>query len=97
MVTAAAAPPGAVELQQDAAAHWARLVQQLPRENLDLAGRLGFYQAENLQLKSQVQAMQTRILESEVPRVAPTEMASHHTRCETAADSGTQSVRKRLR
>ena len=84
VATAAAIPLGAAELQhvqeadaaplqQDAAAHWTRLVEQLHRENLELAGRLGFYQAENLQLKSQVQAMQVRILELEAPKEAAPE------------------------
>ena len=86
VATAAAIPLGAAELQhlqeadaaplqQDAAAHWTRLVEQLHRENLELAGRLGFYQAENLQLKSQVQAMQVRILELEASKEAPAEAA----------------------
>ena len=72
------------------AACWARLVEQLHRENLEMAGRLGFYQAENLQLKSQVQALQARILELEAPKGVPAEMSIHLTHLQNGADLGSE-------
>jgi hypothetical protein len=62
------------------------------RDNLELAGRCGFYQAENLQLKSQVQAMQVRILELEAPKVASAEMSNYSAPEQNGQDSGSQAV-----
>ena len=44
------------------------LVERMYRENVELAGRCGFYQAENLQLKQQLQRAEVRILELEAPK-----------------------------
>ena len=44
------------------------LVERMYRENVELAGRCGFYQAENLQLKQQLQHAEMRILELEAPK-----------------------------
>jgi excisionase family DNA binding protein len=47
-----AAAPAAAE-----AAHLAALVAQLHRENVELAGRLGFYQARNAELEERVKLL----------------------------------------
>ncbi len=62
---------------------------------MELSGRLGFYQAENLQLKSQVQAMQVWILELEAPKQGPAETATHPAHVENGPNSGVEKASER--
>ena len=72
------------------------IAEKLYRDNLELAGRVGFYQAEIQHLKAQLEAAQTRILELEAPKEATVEMANHPSPSENEADSGSQTVSSRL-
>jgi hypothetical protein len=72
-------------------------MQQLHRENLELAGRLGFYQSEIQHLKAQLegaqlqlQLAQARILELEAPREAVSEKANHPSPSENGAEAGSE-------
>ena len=69
------------------AALWERN-DRLYRENLELAGRLGFYQAR-------IQELERRILELEAPKEAPVKMANHPTHIENEANSGSQKASPR--
>ena len=64
------------------------MVAQLHRENVELAGRCGFYQSEIQQLRTQLERAETRILELESPKEAPTEMANHPAHAQNVPDSG---------
>ena len=68
------------------------LLEKVQRENLELAGRVGFYQAENLQLQAQLQTAQARILELEAPKEAPAETTNHPTPEQNGQDSGSRAV-----
>ncbi len=68
------------------------IVEKLYRDNLELAGRVGFYQAEIQHLKTQLEAAQTRILELEAPKQAPAEMPNHPTPEQNGQDSAAQTV-----
>ena len=70
------------------------LLEKVQRENLELAGRVGFYQAENLQFQTQLQVAQARILELEAPKEAPAEIASHPLVEQNGQDSDSQAVSK---
>ncbi len=50
-------PDASATPTQTDADHWRRLVEQLHRENVELAGRVGFLQAEVLQLREQVKQL----------------------------------------
>ena len=67
-------------------------VLQLLREKdqliVELSGRVGFYQAR-------IQELERRVLELEVPKVAPVERANHPTPEQNAADSASQKVSPR--
>ena len=69
-------------------AEYRELVDRMHRENLELAGRLGFSQAR-------IQELERRILELEAPKEATVEMANHSTPSENGADSGAQQVSAR--
>ncbi len=70
-------------------AEYRELVERLHRENLELAGRLGFYQAK-------LQDAEARILEFEGPNhSALVEMANHPAPSENGADSAAQKVSAR--
>ena len=77
-------------------------MEKLHRENLELAGRLGFYQSEIQHLKTQLegaqlqlQLAQARILELEAPKEAPAEMANHPAHVENEANSSSEKASKR--
>src|SRR5919199_1324959 len=58
----------------------ADLIQQLHRENLELAGRLGFYQSEIQHLQAQLSAAHERIALLEAPKNSgPDETTNHPT------------------
>ena len=61
---------------------------RLYRENLELAGRLGFYQAR-------IQELERRILELEAPKAAPAVTADHSTHVENGPNSGSEKVSSR--
>ena len=74
-----------------------QVMEKLHRENLELAGRLGFYQSEIQHLKAQLegaqlqlQLAQARILELEAPKEAPAEMANHPSVEQNGQDAGAQ-------
>ena len=61
------------------------LVERMYRENVELAGRYGFYQAENLQFKQQLQHAEMRLLELEAPKEPVSAAASGATMVATGA------------
>ena len=71
------------------------IAEKLYRDNLELAGRVGFYQAEIQHLKAQLEVAQARILELEAPKAAPAATTNHSTPSENGADSGAQQVSPR--
>ena len=68
---------------------WERL-DRMHRENLELAGRVGFYQAEIQQLRVQLERAESRILELEAPKGVPAEMSIHLTHLQDGADLGSE-------
>jgi excisionase family DNA binding protein len=54
----AASPQHSAALSADVAAELLHLVDKLQQQNLELAGRVGYYQAENEQLRTTLKALQ---------------------------------------
>ncbi len=71
------------------------IVEKLYRDNLELAGRVGFYQAEIQQLRTQLERAENRILELEAPKEASAEMSNYPVHVENGANSGFQKVSPR--
>jgi hypothetical protein len=70
-------------------------IAQLHRENVELAGRCGFYQSEIQHLQSRLRTVEARVLELETPREVTGQLADHPAPSGSAADSGSQKVSPR--
>ena len=75
--------------QQERGSGWISLqehqaiIDRYHRENIELAGRCGFYQAR-------VQELERRVLELEAPEEVPAEMANQPTHVRNGADLGSE-------
>ena len=82
-------PSSPAEPGEPTAPKW--LVEQLYRDNVQLAGQLGFYQAR-------IQELERRILELEAPKEAPAEMSNmsnNPAHAQNVADSGSEKLSSR--
>ena len=86
-------PPG--EAFADAFDRFYEVLDKLHRENLELAGRLGFYQAKVQELEGMKSRLLARIASLEAPKEAAPEMASHPAYVENGANSSSEKVSKR--
>ena len=87
--------PGVSEILSTLQRQHQEEIAKLHRENVELAGRVGFYQAEIQQLRTQLERAENRILELEAPKEAPAEMSNHPADAQNVADSGSEKLSSR--
>ncbi len=80
--------PGVAEIVSILQSQHQEQVARLHRENLELAGRVGFYQAR-------IQELERRVLELEAPKQGPAETATHPAHVENGPNSGAEKASER--
>ena len=70
-------------------------IAQLHRENVELAGRCGFYQSEIQHLQTRLRTVEARVLELETPKEVTGQLVDHPAPSGKAADSASQKMSSR--